>query len=125
MPFADGEFDAAWSIWVLEHIPNPQAALSEIRRVVKPGGVILMWPAWDCKPWAADGYEARPYSDFGMVGKLVKASIPVRNSYPFWFLGTVPSRIIRSLASWTGPTRLHYRRLEPNYRRTGKRTATL
>jgi SAM-dependent methyltransferase len=115
MPFANGEFDAVWSIWVLEHIPNPEAALSEIRRVVKPGGVLFLRPAWDCKPWAADGYAARPYSDFGIAGKFVKATIPIRSSYPFWFVSTVPSRLIRWVASWTGPTRLHYRRLEPNY----------
>jgi SAM-dependent methyltransferase len=36
MPFRDGEFDALWSIWTLEHVPNPEWALEEIRRVVKP-----------------------------------------------------------------------------------------
>ena len=30
MPFADGEFDAVWTIWVLEHVPNPEQALREI-----------------------------------------------------------------------------------------------
>lgn len=113
MPFADNEFDAAWSIWVIEHIPNPEAALAEIRRVVKPNGLLYLQPAWDCKPWAAQGYEARPYSDFGIGGKIVKATIPIRASYPFWFVSTVPSRILRGIAP--RPTRLHYRRLEPNY----------
>jgi SAM-dependent methyltransferase len=115
MPFADHEFDAAWSIWVLEHIPNPEAALAEIRRVVKPGGVIYMLPAWDCTPFAAQGYEVRPYEDFGMRGRLIKASIPVRTLHEFWLVTAVPARAIRSLAGALGPTRLHYRRLNPNY----------
>jgi SAM-dependent methyltransferase len=116
MPFRDGEFDVAWSIWVYEHIPNPEAALYEIRRVVKPGGLILMLPAWDCKPWAADGYEARPYSDFPVGGKLIKASITFRKSVGFWYAAKVPSRIVRSAAPLFGPTRFHYRRLTPNYK---------
>jgi len=37
MPFAADQFDAAWSVWVLEHVPNPEAALIEMRRVVKDG----------------------------------------------------------------------------------------
>jgi SAM-dependent methyltransferase len=115
MPFADNEFDAAWSIWVLEHIPNPEAALSEMRRVVRPGGLLFLLPAWDCKPWAAQGYEARPYSDFGLGGRLIKASIPVRNGEPFWVVTTVPNRLLRAMFSGSGPTRLHYRRLEPNF----------
>ena len=116
MPFKDHEFDAAWSIWVIEHIPNPEAALSEIRRVVKPGGLIYMLPAWDCTPWAAQGYEARPYEDFGIRGKVVKASIPIRSLREFWLVTALPNRVIRSVASAWGPTRLHYRRLTPNYR---------
>lgn len=114
MPFKDSEFDALWSIWVLEHIPNPETALTEIRRVVKPGGVIFLFPAWNCAPWAADGYDARPYSDFGLYGKLVKASIVIRGNRLFRATYTLPIRLIRSFAP--APTRLHYRKLIPNYK---------
>lgn len=115
MPFDDAQFDAAWSIWVLEHIPNPEAALSEIRRVVKPGGLLYLLPAWRCVPWAAQGYEARPYSDFSLPGKLVKASIPVRRSLSYRMAAVLPARLVRSLSAGSGPTRLHYGRLTPNY----------
>lgn len=115
MTFADNEFDAAWSIWVLEHIPNPEAALAEIRRVVKHGGLLYLLPAWDCKPWAAQGYEARPYGDLGLGGKLIKATIPARKSEAFWLFTAVPNRLLRAAFSGSGPTRLHYRRLEPNF----------
>jgi SAM-dependent methyltransferase len=115
MPFADHEFDTAWSIWVLEHIPNPEAALAEIRRVVKPGGLLYLLPAWDCKPWAAQGYEASPYRELGLGGKLIKASIPARKSEVFWLITALPNRLLRVAFSGSGPTRLHYRRLEPNF----------
>ncbi len=38
MPFADGLFDAVCVVGVLHHIPDWQAALAEVARVLKPGG---------------------------------------------------------------------------------------
>jgi SAM-dependent methyltransferase len=40
LPFADKTFDAALSVWFLEHVPAPVPILKEIRRVLKPGGVL-------------------------------------------------------------------------------------
>jgi SAM-dependent methyltransferase len=116
MPFPDSRFDGAWSIWVLEHIPRPEHALREIRRVVRDGGVILLYPAWNCPSWNAGGYGERPYSDFSLAGKVIKASIPVRSSLLFRAMCRIPARSLRALAaSFGGPTTLHYRRLTPNY----------
>ncbi len=117
MPLADNEFDGLWTIWVLEHVPNPEAALNEMRRVVKHGGVMMVAPAWNCTPWAAQGYPVRPYSDFDGKGKFIKWSIP------FWeFLQEMGSPHVVALREaqwqWTGgPTRLRYTRIEPNYQK--------
>ncbi len=116
MPFPDDSFDGGWSIWVLEHVPNPEQALLELRRVMKNNAVFFMHPAWNCKSWAAEGYRERPYSDFDLKGKFIKASIPVRASLVFRGSAQIPARILRSVASWVGPTRLHYRLLHPNYK---------
>jgi SAM-dependent methyltransferase len=116
LPFPDASFDAVWSIWVLEHVPNPEKALSEMRRVVKPGGYIYLWPAWDCPSWAGEGYEVRPYSDFGISGKLIKASIPIRRSGILDGLYVGPVRLMRlATARWFGPTRFRYQLLKANY----------
>jgi SAM-dependent methyltransferase len=114
MPFAADTFDAAWSFSVLEHVPNPEAALVEIRRVVKDGGVLYLAPAWNCTSWAADGYDVRPYADFGVRGKLLKAVIPLR--FASAHLATPPIRLVRAARTLSGrPTTLLYRRLVPNF----------
>ena len=40
LPFEDDTFDVAHCHAVLMHVPNTQAALAEVRRVLKPGGII-------------------------------------------------------------------------------------
>jgi len=42
MPFADRAFGAAYLRWVLHLIPDWRAALAEMARVVRPGGVLLV-----------------------------------------------------------------------------------
>jgi SAM-dependent methyltransferase len=41
LPFEDASFDVACSFKVLAHIPNIEGALSEMMRVVRPGGHVL------------------------------------------------------------------------------------
>jgi len=40
LPYADDSFDAAFACAVLQHLSAPVAALREIRRVLRPGGVV-------------------------------------------------------------------------------------
>lgn len=53
LPFPSETFDLASANMVVEHLPNPAATLSEIRRVLKPGGRFVFhtpnrrhWPLW-------------------------------------------------------------------------------
>ncbi|MFA4871762.1 MAG: class I SAM-dependent methyltransferase [Patescibacteria group bacterium] len=40
--FVDNTFDAVLALEVLEHTARPQAALQEIKRILKPGGVLIL-----------------------------------------------------------------------------------
>jgi len=117
MPFPDNTFDAIWSFRVLEHIPNPERALLEMRRVLKPRGYILLHVANEVDRYAAQGYRVRPYGDFDIWGKIKKATIPIADSRFFINLYERPVRLLRSLGSRVsgGPSRLHFRKLDANY----------
>ncbi len=42
IPVEDGSFDAVMCTEVLEHVPDPVAALKELNRVLRPGGYLLI-----------------------------------------------------------------------------------
>lgn len=53
LPFADASFDKVICAEVLEHIPDYESVLAEIRRVLKPGGTLAVsvprfGPEWIC-----------------------------------------------------------------------------
>jgi SAM-dependent methyltransferase len=64
LPFRDGTFDKVICAEVLEHIPDYQSMLREIRRVLKPGGQLAVsvprfGPEWVC--WQlSDAYHEVP-----------------------------------------------------------------
>lgn len=48
LKFADRGFDRALSLLVLHFVPRPERAIAEMRRVVKPGGVVAA-AVWDVR----------------------------------------------------------------------------
>lgn len=65
LPFEDASFDHVLSTEVVEHIFNPDEIMSEINRVLRPGGTFLLtcpflWPEHE-QPW-----DYARYSSFGI-----------------------------------------------------------
>jgi SAM-dependent methyltransferase len=76
-PFDDASFDAVLCNQVLEHIFEPDAFLQEIRRVLRPGGKLLL-----TVPFVWDEHEqpfdyAR-YSSFGLKALLQRNGLTVQ-----------------------------------------------
>lgn len=70
LPFPDGAFDRVIASEVLEHVADDEAALAELTRVLRPGGVLAATvPAWGPEKvcWAlSDEYHA-PFVEGGHV----------------------------------------------------------
>jgi SAM-dependent methyltransferase len=116
-PFSDGSFDAIWTIAVHEHIPDLEFALHELIRVMKTGGVLFFAPAWQCRPWAAQGYAVRSYADLSLSEKLIKISLPLRDSLLWRSLQIFPKRLLSLLSFSLGykSEKMRIKKLKPNY----------
>ena len=67
-PFADSTFDVIFSNMVFEHVMRPDQTLAELRRILKPDGVMLhLWPSeevwWEghCRVFFAHRLRSRSY----------------------------------------------------------------
>jgi SAM-dependent methyltransferase len=117
LPFPAEHFDAVFTYATHEHIPEIELALKEMVRVLKPGGVCLLAPAWHTRSWFAQGYAVRPYSGLSVRGKFIKLSIPFRDFFLFRWTIVLFRRIFRLLlyAVSSHPVPLRYKKLKANY----------
>ncbi len=87
VPAADGEFDAALCVQVLEYVPDVDAALAELHRVLRAGGRVVVWDVdWSTVSWhsgepermeralrAWDAHLAHPALPRTLAGRLRRA----------------------------------------------------
>jgi SAM-dependent methyltransferase len=118
LPVRSGSIEFLFSIAAIEHVPNPERVLEEVERVLRPGGVALLAPAWHCRPWAAEGLEFRSYEELTFSQRLRKRLIPWRNAILWRALFEAPRRALRELRASRGkPIDFDYVRLTPNLTR--------
>jgi len=53
LPLADGECDLVWAGAVIERVVDTDGWLSEVRRVLRPGGKLLLTTPWHGRPGTA------------------------------------------------------------------------
>jgi SAM-dependent methyltransferase len=103
MPFPDAAFDVVIAAEVMEHIPTDQAAMHEVARVLKPGGIAAVTvPAWmpERVCWLlSDDYHNVPgghvriFTRHELEAKLGRAGLNVGGHHrahalhsPYWWL---------------------------------------
>ena len=103
LPFADGEFDRVVAAEVLEHIRDDRTAISELARVLRPGGTMAVTvPRWLPEKicWAlseqyheVEGGHVRIYTRDELVAKVQMAGLTFSGRghahglhSPYWWL---------------------------------------
>lgn len=75
LPFETGSLDFAYSLGVLHHVPNTQAAICEIARVLKPGApfLVYLYYALDNRPrW------------YRLLWRISDPARRIISSLPYW-----------------------------------------
>jgi len=69
--FADATFDKVLSLHTIEHIPDLQRFISEIGRVLKPGGLAVLVYPWELfRGMQAIGAAVRNYGNPFLAGRI-------------------------------------------------------
>jgi SAM-dependent methyltransferase len=95
LPFADGSFDVVLASHVLEHVRDDRAAIAEIWRILRPGGIAVLpvplvsdatveYPAANPHDWGHWRAPGRDYFDryrerFGRVREIDSTRYPERH----------------------------------------------
>lgn len=103
MPYPDNHFDVVVASEILEHVPDDAAAIAEIARIVRPGGMVAVtvprWlPEWIC--WqlsdeyhANEGGHIRIYRQSELRDKITATGLVHNHTHwahalhsPYWWL---------------------------------------
>lgn len=80
MPFRDGEFDRVLNTCLLHHVPDPELALNEMRRVLRPGGTTDIFLSGDPGALFRLGRSLGPIRRANLQGlKRVKRLVDARD----------------------------------------------
>ncbi len=85
LPFADNSFDGITCGYVLEHVPEPAKALSEISRVLQKGGRMLLLTTEDnfSGAWTSRVWYCRTYNRQELMGLCEGYGLHWKNE--LWF----------------------------------------
>lgn len=101
----ENEFDIAFSIGVIHHLKNPQQAIENLARALKPRGVLLVWvyskEGTEWFLWFLDPLRKNITSKLSVEGVHLLAYL---FSVPLWFLVKIfrgPTAYLKQLAGFS------------------------
>jgi ubiquinone/menaquinone biosynthesis C-methylase UbiE len=117
LPFIDNSIDCIFTQTFLEHPLEPEKVLSEICRVLKPGGIIIHNDAWFCRWWQRYGIiNLKRFKNMAAKEKLIFLSAKITEFPLVRIPPIIAGRIFRKFfVSETRPLNLPYKKLKPNY----------
>jgi SAM-dependent methyltransferase len=91
LPFEDDSFDLVYANFVVEHLADPANAFGEWRRVLRPGGALVLLTSNRASPFmaAADRLPQR----VRLAIKRRGAGAAERDVYPTRYLANTPARL--------------------------------
>lgn len=100
IPFPDNHFGGAFCSWLYEHLENPDRALSELYRVMKPGGYtcIVVPTPHDIEAFYDDYTHVRPYTKRSLA-QLAKAVGFKKYRTTYLYYGKFSNHILRYFGS--------------------------
>jgi SAM-dependent methyltransferase len=105
LPFRPGVFDAAIHIVTIEHLREPAAALAEIARTLKPGGILLIAAPheWEVHQAPHDYFR---YTRYGLQHLAAGAGLKITGLHPAGgYFRLLARRLLNGLQFFTGGAR--------------------
>lgn len=104
LSFRDNSYDAAICSEVIEHIPNHEDAITELSRVIKPGGKIVLTVPYDSKNnrriFKMFGHERPGYTRSDLEALFSKHDLYVEKDFYFeYFFGNLLFKFFNFLTS--------------------------
>jgi SAM-dependent methyltransferase len=97
LPFEDDAFDLVYANFVVEHLAAPERALSEWRRVLRPGGALVLLTSNRASPLMA--LADRLPQRTRVAIKRRGAGVAEQDVYPARYLANTPERLARVAAT--------------------------
>lgn len=114
LPFKDNSVDCIYSNAFLEHPINPDKVVSEIARVIKPGGIVVHNDAWFCRWWQRYGIRGvKKWEKMTDREKLIAVAAAITETPVIRIPPIILRRIYRHL--FVKESTLSFKKLKPNY----------
>jgi ubiquinone/menaquinone biosynthesis C-methylase UbiE len=117
LPFKNNSIDVVFTHTFLEHPLKPEDVLSEINRVLKPGGYVIHSDAWNCRWWQHYGVVGiKKFNELTIKEKFIYLAAKFTELKVLRFSAIVLKRFFRLLfQSKKSNIELKYGKLTPNY----------
>ena len=97
LPFGDASFDLVYANFVVEHLTNPESAFAEWRRVLRPGGRVVLLTSNRSSPAMALGDRLPSRIRLGI--KRRGAGAAERDVYPTRYRANTPATLARAVSA--------------------------